>query len=43
MQVLNYAKNMWNETLELFCAYFMKLNISENFMGELLHPTKQRL
>ena len=43
MQVLNYAKYMWSKILGLFCEYFMKLDISENIIGKILHPSKQSL
>ena len=25
-KILNYVKNLWNEILQLFCVYFMKLD-----------------
>ena len=34
---------MCDEILELFCVYFMKLNIFENFIGKIVHPSKQSL
>ena len=37
------CKNMWNEILELFSVYFIKLDILENFIGQILHPCKQIL
>ena len=43
MSILNYARNMLNKILEMFCVYFMKLDISENFIGKMLHPIKQSL
>ena len=43
MSILNHARNMLNKKLGMFCVYFMKLDISENFIGKILHPSKQSL
>ena len=31
------------QNIEFFWVYFMKLDIFENFIGNILHPSKQRL
>ena len=46
MRILNYAKNIEtkrNKVLELFCVYFMKFDIFENFIGKILYSIKQSL
>ena len=42
-KILNYIKNLWNEILQLFCVYFMKLDIFENFIGKILLPSNESL
>ena len=36
-------KKYVSKILELFCVYFIKLNIYENVIGKILHPSKQSL
>ena len=31
------------QNIELFCVYFIKLDIFENFIGKILRPSKQSL
>ena len=43
ISVLNYARHMLNKILEIFCVYFMKLDIFENFIGKIHHSSKRSL
>ena len=43
IEILKYAKYMWNKILKLFYVYFMKLDIFANFTDKILHPSKRSL